>query len=83
MRGDIEYTNARSTLYIFKNDVSYDAISRDQKTIKAYGRYIGISLGAEDDYMEAGGGRIESDFTTFKEHLGDYVLETIDQILEH
>ena len=83
MRGDIEYTNARSTLYIFKNDASYDAISRDQKTIEVYGRCIGISLGAEDDYMEAGGGRIESDFTTFKEHLEDYVLETIDQILEH
>lgn len=42
------------TLYIFKNDASYDVISRDQKTIKVSGRYIGISLGTEDDYLEAG-----------------------------
>lgn len=83
MRGDIEYTNARSTLYIFKNDASCDAISRDQKTVEVYGKCIDISLGTEDDYMEAGGGRIESDFTTFNEHLEDYVLENIDQIIEH
>lgn len=72
-----------NTIYVFKNDASYDAVSRDQETIEVIGRCDGISLGAKYDYMEAGGGHIDPDFTTFNERLEDYTLETIGQIIEH
>lgn len=80
MRGDIEYTNSRSTLYIFKDDASYDAISRDQETIKVYGRYIGISLGTEDDYMEAGLGRADESFTMCDSFDEEYTLDVIKDL---
>ena len=71
------------TLYIFKNDASYDVISRDQKTIKVIGRYIGISLGAEDDYLKAGEGRPSEDYSSFSNLDEEFALGMIDYLIAH
>lgn len=83
----IEYSDdtreiTENKLFIFKNDASYDAISRDQKTIEVSGRCDGISLGTEDDYMKAGTGRMNESFTTYDEFNEEYVLKTIDLIMQ-
>lgn len=68
-------------LFIFKNDASYDAVSHDQETIEAIGRCTGISLGTEYDYMDAGTGRINENFTTYDEFNEEYILKTIDYLI--
>lgn len=83
MRGDIDYTNARSKLYIFKDDASYDAISRDQETVKVYGRYIGISLGTEDNYSDAGSGYIDENFSMYEASDEELALGIIDYLISH
>lgn len=81
IQGEIDDANSYDQIYIFKDKASYDAISRDQKTIKVVGRYIGISLGTENDYMYAGEGRIYDTFTTYSASNEEYLLETIDDLI--
>lgn len=72
---------AEDQLHIFKNDASFDVISRDQKTIELGGRCPGISLGSEDDYVYAGMGCMDENFTTYDEFDEEYVLQTIDNLM--
>lgn len=81
IQGEIDNANSYDQIYIFKDEASYDAISRDQKTIKVVGRYIGISLGTENNYMYAGEGRIDETFTTYSASDEEYLLETIDDLI--
>ena len=83
MRGDIDYTNARSKLYIFKDDASYDTVSRDQETVKVFGRYIGISLGTEDNYSDAGSGCIDENFSIYEASDEELALGIIDYLISH
>ena len=72
------------TLYAFKDEASYDSISRDRETIKVQGRYIGISLGTEDDYMEIGSIAIDDEnFRTCSTANEDNILSSIDYLVSH
>ena len=72
---------AEDQLHIFKNDASLDVMSRDQKTIEFGGKCPGISLGSENDYMYAGMGCVNENFTTYDEFNEEYVLQTIDNLM--
>lgn len=83
VRGDIDYANSNDTIYVFKEDASYDAISRDQKTVDVYGKCIGISLGTEDNYLDAGGGCVSEDHASFSELDEEFTLGMIDYLITH
>ncbi|WP_071132336.1 hypothetical protein [Alterileibacterium massiliense] len=83
IQGEIDDANSYDQIYIFKDEASYDAISRDQKTIKVVGRYIGISLGTEDNYSEAGSGCINEDFSVYEASNEEFVLGIIDYLISH
>lgn len=68
-------------LYIFRNDISYDVTSENQKTIKDYGICARISLGKTTDYAYAGNGTIDDNFLAYSEKDEDFILKTIEYLV--
>lgn len=84
MIDDEDYSRSHNTMYAFKDEASYDAISRDRETIKVQGRYIGISLGTETNYMQIDSVSIDDEnFSKCGISNEDDVLGSIDYLVSH
>lgn len=70
-------------LFIFKNKTSFDVVSSDQKLIRSFSRYSGISIGNNSDCLDSGNGVLSEGWTVYNEMDEDYVLENIEYLATH
>ncbi len=84
MIDDEDYSRSHDTIYAFKDEASYDVTSHNQETITAHGRFIGMGLGTEDNYMEIGSIAIDDEnFSTCSTSNEDGILSSIDYLVSH
>ena len=79
MLDDEDYFRSHSTMYAFKDEASYNVISRDRETIKAHGRNATSLVIDESKYMEIGPVSIDDkNFSKCNTSEEDYILIVID-----